>query len=61
MCHVSATKVGSMNRPIIYKGITILPNTRFIGLDILKKRKFFNLDAADATKGEFFDFIHGPN
>lgn len=57
MCHISEEDLHVKNCSTKYKGINILPNTRFVAFDYLGKKKCVGLDSADATFNEFKTFI----
>lgn len=57
MCHVSKDQIKTMNANTIFHGVTVLPNTSYIGLDLFGKEHTFLLNCADTTKDEFFSFI----
>ena len=57
MCHVSNDQIKTMNANTIYHGVTVLPNTSFIGLDLFGKRHAFILNCAESTQDEFYTFI----
>ncbi len=57
MCRLPPEEAKNNNAPFQINGISVLPNTRYIGLSLLGKQKCFNLDAADSTKDEFCSFI----
>lgn len=61
MCHLSREQIGVQNTPTVYKGVIILPNTRFIALQLFKKRWMVGLDSSDATFNEFKRFIRNSN
>lgn len=57
MCRVSAEKMKTKNANVIYNGITVVPNTSYIGLDLFGKQHMFLLNCANSTRDEFFSFI----
>lgn len=57
MCKLPTDKVNVMNRPTMYKGVTMLPNTTYIGFNYLNKFHAFILNVAQTTHNEFRRFI----
>jgi len=53
MCHLTRKEVGIDNICKKYKGIILFPNTTYIGLKLLGKKRNFGLDAAQTCLGEF--------
>lgn len=53
MCKLRQTQAETINAPAEYRGVTLLPNTRFVAFDYLGRKKCVGLDSADATLGEF--------
>lgn len=59
MCHLEYSDVKTNNKAVNYKGHTILPNTRYIGLKLGNRSVFINFDASDSTYNEFTRLITG--
>ena len=57
MCQVTADQIKTKNANVIYHGVTVLPNTSYIGFDFFGKKHTFLLNCADSTQDEFFSFI----
>ena len=57
MCHISADQIKTMNANVTYHGVTVLPNTSYIGFDLFGRKHTFLLNCADSTRDEFFTFI----
>ena len=57
MCKLDTSEVNTQNAAIKYKGVTLLPNTQFVGFDFLGRKKCIGLDSSDATYGEFKKII----
>ena len=57
MCKLDTKEVGSHNASFQYKKVTLLPNTQFVGFDLLGKKKCIGLDSADATYSEFKNVV----
>jgi hypothetical protein len=57
MCKLDTAEVNTCNAPFKYKGVTLLPNTQFIGFDLLGRKKCVGLDSADATYSEYKKII----
>ena len=57
MCHLQYDDVKTNNKVTSYKGHTIFPNTRYIGLKVGRRKVFINLDASDSTYNEFTRLI----
>lgn len=53
MCKLDTKEINSNNAPIKYKKVMLLPNTQFVGFDLLGKKKCIGLDSSDATFSEF--------
>lgn len=53
MCHVDEKDINVYNKVTKYYGNVILPNTRYLGLKIGKKRVYINLDTSDTTFDEY--------
>lgn len=57
MCHISEDQVKTKNANTLFHGVTVLPNTSYIGLSIGKITHTFLLNCANSTQSEFFQFI----
>lgn len=57
MCHISKEQIGVENKPTEFRNVMVLPNTRFVALDIFGVRRMIGLDSADATFNEFKRFL----
>ncbi len=57
MCKLDTNDVNTQNAAIKYKGVTLLPNTQFVGFDLFGRKKCIGLDSADATYSEFKKII----
>ena len=57
MCHLGEKEINTKNNIIDYKGTILFPNTRYIGLRLMGKRKTFNLDTAETCFNEFKSII----
>lgn len=57
MCKVTYDEVKVYNTGTLYKGLELLPNTRFIALDLFGIKKCVGLDTADATFSEFKRYL----
>ncbi len=57
MCHLSKGEIGVDNGITEYKGIVLIPNTRYIALKPFPKVLYMNVDAAETCMGEFKQFI----
>lgn len=57
MCKLSADEVGSYNIPTQYKGVTLLPNTSYIGFDYFGHKHYMLLNVAQTPTDEFKQFI----
>lgn len=53
MCHLTKEVIGIDNICKEYNGIILLPNTTYIGLELLGKKHNFGLDASQTCYGEF--------
>lgn len=61
MCKIDTNEIQTMNAPTKYNNITILPNTQFVGFDLLGKKKCIGVDSSDATYSEFKKIIKNSN
>ncbi len=61
MCRLPKEEVNTINKPVIYKGVTILPNTTYIGFDYFGKKASFILNCANTTHDEFKSLIDRTN
>lgn len=57
MCHLGYHDIGVYNKGTVFKGIEILPNTRFIVLDFVGIKRAIGLDTADTTFYEFKEYL----
>ena len=57
MCKLDTSEVNTQNAAVKYKGVTLLPNTQFVGFDLCGRNKCIGLDSADATYSEFKKII----
>lgn len=57
MCHVEQVLVHTVNHYSKYKSVQIMPNCRFIALDLFGKRKFVGVDASEMSLIEFREFL----
>ncbi|MBE5741939.1 MAG: hypothetical protein E7360_01310 [Clostridiales bacterium] len=57
MCHLYFDEINVINRPKIFKGQTVLPNTRFVCLDFLGVKKSLNTDVHEATLQEIKEVL----
>lgn len=57
MCHVSRDEIGFDNIPSIYKNVTVLPNTSYVGFDYLGRKNGFILNVAQTPTAEFKTFV----
>lgn len=57
MCHLPTEELKTLNVPVRYEGVTLLPNTTYIGFDYFKKFHAFILNVAMTPYNEFRRFI----
>lgn len=53
MCHVNKKEIGVDNKNTTYYNQLIVPNTRYLGLKLRKRKVYINFDASDTTLNEF--------
>lgn len=58
MCKLPTGDVNVLNIPVIYEGVTLLPNSTYIGFDYLNKFHAFILNVAMSPLNEFRRFIN---
>ena len=61
MCHLSGEDICSLNVTRKFFNQVVFPNTRYIGFELGKRRKCFNVDASESTFNEFKRFIDRTN
>lgn len=61
MCHIEKDLVHTINHYSRYKSLRIMPNCRFVALDLLGKRKFVGVDASEMSLTEFREFLKEAN
>lgn len=57
MCHLPTEDVNILNTPTKYEGVTLLPNTTYVGFDYFHKFHAFILNVAMTPFNEFRRFI----
>lgn len=57
MCKISSSVIGTINRPVKFHDVTVLPNIRYIAFDYFNKKKSIGLDLSDSTYSEFKDVV----
>lgn len=57
MCKLPTDELKTLNVPVQYEGVTLLPNSTYIGFDYLKKSHAFILNVAMTPYNEFRRFI----
>ena len=58
-CHLTQQEYGAVNASRSYKGVTVLPNTTYIGFDYFGKKFALELSVASPNVGEFRQVIDG--
>lgn len=61
MCHIGRELVGTINHYSRYRSLRVMPNSTYVALDLLGKKKTVGIDTSEMSLTEFKEFLEKAN